>query len=434
MASSCLSRGAKVSRPEVRSKVIAALDVLARGAVLYLKHKAIDALAGLETTEANDVLRSHFRKEDGKLDFESYASKYAVRIDGISASAEMVEAFIRHEDTPRETLEALRCLPRDRLIPILVDFINNDTYPKEKHPEQNFCVRHRRRDSARLLADIAEWESLPYLQAALRNARHTDYVREGMVRAIATLPGERATRLLQDILADGTLPADCRVTAAAFLGDGCPEAGSYLRRLVADKTADHYDRRDAASALQKFALSPTDVPIFIALLSDDRPEVFWGGPAYAVEALHRIDDPLSKAAIANAEYQWRRSANPNRGLVLQRIAARSKPAGAVLNRAELARHLASIGRNNWNDSKQIILDYYSRNQSDIQPLFEEWLVLPTDECCFAPTEAATIIGILDQKSITQELSRVLTALALHFPWDEGLWHALVPYDSLLEPS
>jgi HEAT repeat protein len=434
MAASCMSRGTKVSRPETRSRVIAALDELAKGPVLYLKKKAIDALAALETPEAYGVLRSHYRKEDGKLDFESYASKYAVQIDGSSAADEMVEAFVRLEDTPREALEALRCLPRDQLIPILLDFINNDNYPQERQPEQNFCVRHRRRDSARLLAEIGEWEALPHLQAALRSTRLTDYVREGMVRAIATLPGEGTTRLLQEILADGTLPTDCRVSAAGFLGAIDPEAGAYLRHLVADRTANHYDRKDAASALQKFTLSPADVPIFSALLFDDRPEVFWGGPAYAAEALHKIDDPSARAALNKAEQQWRQSANPDRGLVLQRLVVRSKPAGDVRNRAELTRHLAQIRKDNWDDRKQVVLDYYSQHQSDAHQLFEQWLALAPDECGFVPGDASLVIGILDGISITPAIARSLKTLALRHPWDERLWQALAPYDSLLEPG
>jgi NACHT domain len=434
VAASCLSRGAKVSRPELRSKVISALNELAKGSVLFLKKKAIDALSGLETMEANDVLRLHFRKRDGKVDFESYASRYAIRIDGNGAMQEMTEAFIKLEDTPQEVLHALRGLPRERLIPILVDFINNESYPVETKPGQNFCVRHRRRDSAKLLAEIGESDALPHLLDALRNTRLTEFEREGMVRAIAMLPSEAMTRNLQNILADETLPTDCRVSAAQFLGDGYPEAGSYLRGLVGDKTKNSYDRRDAAAGLKKFSLSPADVPLFKSLLLDDRPDVFWGGPAYAAEVLHQINDPTAKAALALAQQQWRRSRNPDKGLVLQRIVVRHRANQQFSNRAELIRYLAKPRYEDREANKRAVLDYYSQHRDDAIQLFEQWLGLPSDECGFVPVHASFVIESLNQISITPGIARALVELATRHPWDERLWSALEPYDSVLDPG
>lgn len=433
MAASCICRGAKVSRPELRGRVITALDELAKGPVLYLNKKAIDALAAIETPEANAVLRSHYRKEDGKLDFESYASRYAVKIDGTVAVDEMVSAFVTHEDTPREVLEALRVLPKDRLIPILVDFINNQTYPRETSNEQNFCVRHRRRDSAKLLAKIGELDALQHLQAALRNSCLTDYVREGIVRAMAMLPGDGATRLLQEVLDDTTLPTDCRVCAARLLGTTYPEAGAFLRQLVGDRKANHYDRRDAASALLKFTLSAADVPLFSTLVFEDRPDIFWGGPAYAAELLHQIDDTAAKAVLAEAEKQWRRSRNPDRELVLKRIVPKPKPAKPFQNPTELTQHLAQIkGFEYKEDRRQIVLEYYTHYKSDAEKLFELWLALPPDECGFVPSEASIVIDLLDRITLTPKIARSVLDLALRQPWNEHLWEALTPYDSILE--
>ncbi len=90
MAAACLSSGAKVSLPEIRSRVIRSLTEVANGSVAYLKKKAIDALAQIDSSEANDALRRLYRNDDGTIDFNEYASKYAVRIDGMHIVAQLV--------------------------------------------------------------------------------------------------------------------------------------------------------------------------------------------------------------------------------------------------------------------------------------------------------------------------------------------------------
>jgi hypothetical protein len=227
------------------------------------------------------------------------------------------------------------------------------------------------------------------------------------------------------------------VTAAALLGPGWPDAGGFLRSIVADRAADSNDRRDAAHALLRFPLTAADVSVFCALILDDRTVVFWGGPAFAADALHRINDPAAEAALQTAADRWQRSRNPDRHRVLQRIVVQPKPSAIIQshNRSDLLRYLAEIEGQDLQVRREVVLAYYAQHKSDAEQLFAQWLALPSvDECGFTPPEAELVVGILDSIEITPAMAHELPALAMRHPQYERLWESLFPYDAKLKPQ
>ena len=431
MAAACLCRSAKVGRPEVRSQVVAALAALGDGPVTYLARKAIDALVSLETPEAHSVVRSKYRAPDGGLDADHYACKYAVHIDGKGVLDEVLRTFVTHGRHQDVLLHSLQSVPRAELMPLLARLITTDSYPQEEGYSGRSSGRHRRRQAAMVLAEVGEWDALPLLLEALHDDRLWEFIKEGVVRAIATLPGEATEKVLHGILADESMPVDCRVTAASLLGPSNPEAGVYLRSLVAAPTANHYDRRDAAAALLKFPLLPGDVAPFAVLLMDDRTEVFWGGPAFAAQALQKIADATAATALLAASAHWKASGNPHSEMVLQRINVSPAPTGKLRDRNDLLSRLRQLGDQDWEMRRRVALDYYTQHRSDALHLFADWLVSPAEECGLRSLLTNLVISLLPELEITTTIVQSLTRIALRDSWDERLWACLSDFDARL---
>jgi putative membrane-bound dehydrogenase-like protein len=71
---------------------------------------------------------------------------------------------------------------------------------------------------ARSLGRLGDQEALPALASALRDARSPDPVRDAALDAVKAIGGERATKVLLDVLADPTLSIDRQKVVIAALG------------------------------------------------------------------------------------------------------------------------------------------------------------------------------------------------------------------------
>jgi len=424
LAAECLGTGAKLRDVDLRHQVIHRLKVLTEGEVTFLRDRAIDALASVDAPEALTLLRGLMRDESGQIVAHSYAARHAIKIEGEAVAEEIVNAIITNDYACHYLMDALRWLPQRKAIRLLEQLVTTGDYPREKDLHHDPGIRHRRRSAASLLAEVGEDESIPTLMRLLRTDYLTDFVRAGVVDALASIRSDRVPRLLREILPSDDFPVDCKVRAAHHLGPNEQSAKRYLLSLVANAHADYYDRRDAASALCDFKLSDSDIPAIEKLLTDPNP-VFWGGPTCAAKAIAKIGSAAALSSLQRASAIWESSDYYDKSNVLAAIeellglAPQESDIQALVHRYLGPQRLPI----NW-DLPDLLLQFYLQTPDRACELFLRVLSEYSHEVVYGGTLAWAIILILPQLPLTKALVDTALDLARRTPKDEMIWASL----------
>jgi HEAT repeat protein len=329
LAVTCIRHGTKLHQQALRPEICSRLCSLAQGQNRHLVAKAVDALYRLSTPETLQCLRQLARDPEGALVPSSYAARYLIALYGPAAANELIGQYVAGKVAYDHLLDGLDLLPLEIALKDLEYVVTTSDYPTKEQLGHDPYTHHRRGAAVKALARLGEARALPILKRLLRSQCLDPFVRGWYIpRAIASIPDDTVPDELRAILHDESLLVDSRVNAASGLGMEEPSAKAYLIQLVADKNADHYDRRDAALALLEFELRDEDIQPLESLLFDQRLGIFWGGPACAAEAIARIGTPGAREALSRALAMWRQSKNEGAQNILGHIEMSSAHAGA----------------------------------------------------------------------------------------------------------
>lgn len=423
LAAECLGTGAKLTEFDLRHQTIQRLKILTKSKIIFLQNRAIDALASIDVPEAREALRTLIRNKSGKINARSYAVKYTIKIEGEAAAEEIVDEIIGNDDYVYSGLrESLIWLPQQKAISLLKKVVASQDYPVDNDPEKDLGIRHRRRDAAFLLAKIGEDESIPILLSLLHLDYLNDYVRAGIVEALASIKHPHIPFLLRDIIQSDNYPVDCKVEAASHLGTNDQCAKKYLLSLVADGNADCYDRRDAAAALCAFKLCDDDIPFLEKLLIDLNPG-FWGGPAYAAEAIASIGSTASLSTLQKAYSIWKLSDAPDKINIIYIIKQLLMFADKEF---DLEKVFNKLLRSTYVHDTRYLLDlavqYYHLKPDKANKIFLKKITAYKRKIVYEGTWA--IVQILPKIPMTKSLINAALGLAKRTPNDENMWSIL----------
>lgn len=423
LAAECLGTGAKLTEFDLRNQVIHRLKILTKSKIVFLKNRAIDAMASIDVQEAFDYLRIIIRTKAGKINTRSYATRYAIKIEGETVAEEIVKEIIGNDDyVYSDLIESLRWLPQQKAISLLKQVVASQDYPVDNNPKKDLGIRHRRRKAAFLLAKIGEDESIPILLYLLKLAHLENFVKAGIVDALASIKHPRIYFLLRDIIQSDDYPVDCKVEAARHLGTNDQYAKRYLLSLVADTAADCFDRRDAASVLCSFKLCDNDISLLEKLLVDLNPG-FWGGPAFAAEAIANIGSSASLSSLRKAYSLWKRSDYHEKGAIIYRIrellvfANKEFDVEKVLNRLLRSKYI--------HDTRylpDLAVQYYHLKPDKANEMFLKKITEYKHKVVYGGTW--TIIQILPKIPLTKSMISATLDLASRTPKDEKMWSIL----------
>lgn len=424
LAAECIGVGTKLREVDLRHKVIQNLKILTEDEIIFLKNRAIDALASIETPEAFDIIKSLIRVDSGQKITCSYAAKYVIKIEGETISEEVVEKIIKSYESCPYLIKSLNWLPQRKAISLLENIITSRDYPIKQSNMNDPGIRHRRRDAAFLLAKIGDDDSIPILKGCLKQDNLSDFEKEGIITAIASIRHPQIPLVLNEILNSDDIPIDCKVEAAHHLGPNNQNSKKYLLSIVADNDADCYDRRDAVGALCDFKLNDNDIPILEKLLNDSNIE-FYGGPSIAAKAIASVGSSEALHSLQVAFSFWEKSDNDFKDYMLESIEEQLILSFNESNLEKLInRYLDPMNIKMNFDLPDIVFQFYSKDPEKASKLFIEMLNNYNDEIVFGKTLTFAFCRILPELPLTEPIISAVLDLAKQMPNDEMIWDTI----------
>jgi len=413
LAVTCVSHGTKLHDQTLRSEICSRLWGLTQGKNCYLLRKAIDALYQLNTPESFRCLRKLSRDPNGALIPSSYATRYLVALDGAEAAKDLILHYGAGEPGYYHLVDGLDLLPPEIALKRLENLITTSDY------EDTFTY-HQRGRAVEVLARVGEDRALPILKRLLKSESLHSFVREWYIpRAIASIPDDTVPDELRAILRDEGMLVDSRVNAARALGLEEPAAKEYLINLVADKNANHYDRRDAASALLQFGLTDEDIEPLKSLLFDQRPEIFWGGPAFATQAIAKIGTHTAREVLAQALELWRQSSKEGAENIVDHLERAWDPVG-IDGSLEKALFKSKRGAAIKWDMLDLMVAFFKQQPTRAEVLFIKELESYKDDVLYGGTRAEGIAAAMLRLPPNPALIESLIKLALRVQYQDDL--------------
>lgn len=425
LAVTCVGHRTKLHDKTLRSEICSRLWGLTQGQNYYLLRKAVDALYQLNTPESFRCLRKLARDPNGALISSSYATRYLVAHEGAKAAQDLIQHYVAGEFGHDHLVDGLDMLPLEITLKHLEYLITTSDYSTKKEPGKKTITHHRRGRAVKVLARIGEARALPILKRLLMSESLDPHVRGWYItRAIASIPDHTVPDELLAILRDEGMLVDSRVNAASALGLEEPTAKAYLINLVADKNANHYDRRDAASTLCQFDLTDEDIQPLKSLLFDQRPEIFWGGPANAAKAIAKIGTHTAREVLVQALELWRQSGKEDvENIVdrLERICVLMDPDESI----ERVIFKSKPGHKIIWDMPDLMVAFFKQKPTRAEVLFVQELESHKDDCIYGGTRAFGIANAMLRLPPKHALIASFVKLALRVQYrDDWTWEIL----------
>jgi hypothetical protein len=411
--------GGGISDQYLIESILGSLALQAKSTAIFLVDQTAEVLSRISAVNAKAILAGMIRDATGQFT-DTNATRYAVAVFGIKVLPEVVERLVRGGG-PRSLLANFKTLGRRMAVDELQKLILRNDWATKKELGYDPSVRHTRRDAAVLIAEIGEDIGIEPLWGLLSEPQLSDYEKAGCVAALASIDDVRIAGLLRQALFS-SLPMDCRIEAATHLSPNDPDARRFLIDVIQDNGQDYYDRRDAAGALERFALSATDVQAFRALLFDPEP-IFWGGPSVAASTLGGVGSDASRALLAEALEFWKDRPHPgakhiqaslSQALSLKDESGDLRP---ILERATQERYGNPI---NWN-LPDVAADYLRRAPVPANTLFakalNEWGPGPV----MGGSLAWAVLSILPRSPLSDEVLKAAIDLMRRNGEDLNSW-------------
>lgn len=415
----CWAAGGEIRDANLSTATAQRLAVLAKGENRFLADQAINLLARIPAAEAKTTLAGMMRTPDGSL-AEGTVSRFAVLLFGESVLEEIVAKLVL-TGNDEDLLENFARIPRRSAIERLQALVLRTDWPK-KSAQHDPAIRHLRRKAEELIAKVGEELAISPLIQLMSAAQLSDFEKSGCVSALTTIEDPRVPQLLRDIVA-GNLPMDCRIHAAGDLAPNEPEARRFLLKVVADKTQDYFDRRDAAGELAKFkGFTDDDLSAFRALIFDPEP-VFVGGPNVAVSTLGKIGTKAALDLLNEARDFWNKSGYEHASKVHNEITQTLK----LRNEStDLRAILEGAGADHWINTElpRVAAEYYRRMPKQANELFVTELRSYSRETVYAGTVPWAVFANLPKIPLTDSLLEAAIEFAKKHPKDTSSWKAL----------
>lgn len=422
LVAECLGAGGKLTNIDLRKEAIDRIKDITKIEITYLRNRAIDALITIDAPDSLDIIRSLLRNGDNKL-VDKYIIRYSINVDGYETAQEIIDRVINKKDFSFGyfAIDAFRRLPQRNAIPILEEVFENINV---NDYELKRSLSFLRRKVAYKMAEYWDSDALPILERILVKDYLTEIEKQGIVYALGLIRHPRVSILMKEILLSESLPIDCKIMAAHFLGPDDQEAKVYLLSIIADKDADYFDRRDAMSELTKYKLCETDIPIINILLFDPDP-IFWAGPHFASKAIKNIGCQAGLSCLQNAILFWEKVDYAEKNIIINTIKEQLAFAQRDNKIFEIVDNHLQEKNKQFHWDKLEIYEFYQINPDKAYNLFLKALNEYDKDIIYGGGYwVGDILSIVPKIPITKEMIKAIIELANKTYKSEDAWRTL----------
>lgn len=423
LAAECLGAGGKLTNTDLRKELINSIKKLTESEIIYLKNRAIDALAAIDAPDSLDIVRSLLRDSERNL-VRGYIVRYSIKVEGDEVAQEIFDRIINKEDFfwGYFSIDAFKWFPQRKAIPALKKVFENINV---KDNEIRRSLSFLRRRVASKMAEYWDSDALPILERLLEIDYLTEMEKAGIVYAIGSIRHPMVPILMREIIQSESFPVDCKINAAHFLSPDDHDAKIYLLSVVEDMDADYYDRRDAMRELCKYKLYDNDISIVDKLIIDPSP-VYWAGPHFAAKALRNIGSPAGLSSLQDALLFYEKCDYGENHIIINTIKEQLAFAQKDNKIFEIADEYLQSKRKQFHWDSFETYQFYQINPDKAYKIFLKAINEYDEDVIYATYWIGDILPILPKIKITDEMVKAIIELAkrTNKSESEGVWRTL----------